>query len=249
MIKLAVCDDDPSEIRMIKRHADEYSMKNAIQISVDEYSKGEELIENYQKGKYDILFLDVEMDSLDGIATAEQIRRMPDHDVAIIYVSNYPEYMQASFNVRASQYLSKPLSYDTFESKINDIIKYKNEEKEKVIEFQNNGDRYYVNESDLISVRSMSKIGKPLLLMIVTSGGTFTAKGRLRDYLDMYSDYLVEPNRSILVNARFVHKFAGNSLILKDGTVIDISRNRVRDIKEKVGTNIMKRVENGRIYS
>lgn len=249
MLRIAVCDDDPAEIRMISRHADEYSIKSKQEIRVDGYSNGEELIEHYEKGKYDILFLDVEMDNLDGLAIAEYIRRLPDHDITIMYVSNYPEYMQASFNVRAAQYMTKPLSYETFESKINDIIKYNQEAKETIVEFHINSDIYFVNKNDLISIKSLSKIGKPLGIMVTTTDSSFNAKGRLRDYIETYSDFLVCPNRSILINAGFVRKFEGNRVVLKNGSIIEISRNKINEVKEQIRKNIMKRMDDDSKYN
>lgn len=248
MIRIAVCDDDDAEIRMIKRHSEEYAVKHGMEIVVDSYHDGEELTKIYSIGKYDIIFLDVEMNNLDGLATAEHIRRLPDHNVVIMFVSNYPEYMQASFNVRAAQYMTKPLLYETYESKINQILEYFREEKDRIIEFTiNMKDSLFVNEQELISIRSMSKIGKSREIEVESTKSRFVAKGTLKFYLEEYGDFLVCPNRSILINSRYVHKFEGKELILKSGERVEISRNHISEIKDEIRKKIMQRINcNGR---
>ena len=71
---------------------------------------------------FQLLFIDVEMPELSGLDVAKRIRKLPDRDVKIVFVSNYPEYMQNSFDFQAFQYLSKPLSYEKFNMVMNNII-------------------------------------------------------------------------------------------------------------------------------
>ena len=64
------------------------------------------------------------MPGRNGIETAEEIRKIPDRNVIIAFITSYPEYMQDSFDVQASQYLTKPISYELFEQKLEKMLAY-----------------------------------------------------------------------------------------------------------------------------
>ena len=69
-----------------------------ISKEIDCYESGEKLVESDQN--YDILFLDIDMDGMNGIETAK-ILREKDKNVKIIYVTSYAEYVHYAFAVHA----------------------------------------------------------------------------------------------------------------------------------------------------
>lgn len=58
---------------------------------------------------YDVVFLDVRMPSLDGVELAHVLRRFA-NPPAVVFVTAYEEYAVRAFEVRASDYLLKPVS-------------------------------------------------------------------------------------------------------------------------------------------
>lgn len=237
MLNIAACDDDPAELALIEGYVQRYSIRYDNEITFAGYSSGEELLKDYERGKYDLIFLDVEMGKMDGIMTAERIRHIPDHDVNIIYVSNYPQYMQASFGVRAAQYLTKPISFEIFENKVNEVIRYISEDKDKVIEIDAERDKYYIRESEIISIETD---GQKLLL--ITEDDTIRIRGKLSDYAKKCEKYMVMPNRSILVNTRFIRMLNSNEIVLTNGRRVGISRNRRMLIKQEINRNLRERL-------
>lgn len=238
MLNIAVCDDDPAELLLIKEYIARYCVKNDDSLTFTGFNCGEELLADYRKGKYDIIFLDVEMGKLDGIMTADRIRHIPDHDVNIMYVSNYPQYMQASFGVRAAQYLTKPISFETFESKIKDVLSYIEEEKDKTIELVISDERYYFKESDIITIETEGQ-----KLLFTTENTSVLVRGKIRDYEKKCEKYMVSPNRSVLVNTRFIQKINGKDITLTNGRKIAISRQRCAAVKQEISKNLSARLD------
>lgn len=58
---VAVCDDDQTQIDILKNNLIRYSIDTDIDFFIDEYISGELLIEKYKslKSPYDIIFLDM----------------------------------------------------------------------------------------------------------------------------------------------------------------------------------------------
>lgn len=99
MVRIAVCDDDmrfTAELEeMVRREADD----SGISVETEAYSDGGTLVADIEKGyRYDLVFLDIEMERVDGISAARQIRRI-DRSALLIYVSGYEQYLKELFEV------------------------------------------------------------------------------------------------------------------------------------------------------
>lgn len=128
LYRIAICDDEVGQIKIISDYLARFSIKTDIEFKIERYTSSNELLKKYynEKSPFDILFLDMEMPGRNGIETAEEIRRLPDRNVLISFITSYPEYMQDSFDVQASQYLTKPVSYELFEEKLEKMLDYIN---------------------------------------------------------------------------------------------------------------------------
>lgn len=84
-MKLAICDDMEMYLKMIKEKIDSCLPDGPH--GIDEFSSGEELLENFEKGKYDAAILDMHMKKLNGLQTAEKICEM-DNDIIIAFHTN-----------------------------------------------------------------------------------------------------------------------------------------------------------------
>ena len=83
-MKIAVCDDDKKDIARLKKLIKAYDADNNIGFSVSEYESGSELLKDVSNGEdVDIIFLDINMDDMDGLSVAKKIREKMD-DVPIV---------------------------------------------------------------------------------------------------------------------------------------------------------------------
>lgn len=101
---------------MTKKSDREYlsSMINAVfagegsdACCVEEYESGRDFLVHFKKDKYDLVFLDIYMDVMNGIETAERIRRT-DTQLRLVLVSTSNDFASESYAVRADYYLLKP---------------------------------------------------------------------------------------------------------------------------------------------
>lgn len=94
MIQIAIVDDESRQIKIIQQSIQNFfRQKNrADDYRIDTFHSGESLIMSSRL--YDLIFLDIQMNGMDGIETAKKIRTW-DRKVCVIYVSNYTEKMAA----------------------------------------------------------------------------------------------------------------------------------------------------------
>ncbi len=89
MFKIAVCDDEKYFQNRIKEILTEYQKEKNMQYKIETFDSGKELLD-CETGirQYKIVFLDMDMDDLNGILTARKIREL-NEDVFIVFVTAY----------------------------------------------------------------------------------------------------------------------------------------------------------------
>lgn len=99
MIKVAICDDDNLFAHQLENIILNTCDKESIKVDTEIYLSGFTL----EKGiltsqKFDLIYLDIQMENGDGISAAKNIRKMDDN-VIIIFVSSYDRYMMELFRL------------------------------------------------------------------------------------------------------------------------------------------------------
>lgn len=110
MILVAICDNDEGATFQIEELIESTYEKHGVEMEIDVYYSGEKLAEAISQGKmYDIIYLDIQMGGLDGLAVGKYIRKM-ELDSIIVYISEYIEYIESVFEVEAFEFIRKPIS-------------------------------------------------------------------------------------------------------------------------------------------
>lgn len=106
-LRIAICDDEKEVCEEVRKRL--LSINPVYQIAI--YYSGKELLQ--EKERFQIVFLDVHMDNLNGIETAEMLRERGT-DECIIFLSGCGEYMAEAFKVKAFRFLNKPIEREAF---------------------------------------------------------------------------------------------------------------------------------------
>lgn len=106
-MRIGICDDLSGHRDHLVLLLDEYCAGKGLAAQIDEFESGEELLDAWTPGAYQILFLDVYMDGMSGVEAARRIREK-DQACAIIFTTTSEEHAMAGYEVRASDYLVKP---------------------------------------------------------------------------------------------------------------------------------------------
>jgi two-component system LytT family response regulator len=102
--KVLIVDDEPAARNKLAHFLKEY---DAFEV-VAQAKNGIQALEYIEKFQPDLMFLDIQMPKLDGIAVASNLEF--DTDVSIVFVTGFSEYAIRAFELNAVDYLLK--SYD-----------------------------------------------------------------------------------------------------------------------------------------
>ena len=94
-LNIAICDDDEAAIEYLKSCITHFYFAFDVEVSISTFTSGRAFLDSYtEKGQYQLIFMDVEMPELNGLDTASILRSTIDRYALLVFVSNYPEYMQ-----------------------------------------------------------------------------------------------------------------------------------------------------------
>ncbi len=149
-MKIAVCDDDKSvvsQLEMILVHGKDRFIEP---LEIEVFYSGEELLDTIRKtGPFELIFLDIEMDEIDGVGVGNTIRReFKDPTTKIVYISAHSHYARVLFDVQPLKFLEKPINSD----EVYNIIAYAIEiygSQNEVLEYQKGQDKYRVPLKDI----------------------------------------------------------------------------------------------------
>ena len=229
MFKIAVCDDVASVCNELKTMI--MDMKNDLickEITIDTFYSGEALIDNIkEENLYDLIFLDIELGKINGVEVGHIIReQMEDYVTKIIYISSKDIYDRQLFDVQPLHFLKKPIDSKKVFDDIQLAMKI-SEKENRNFEFKSFRNTIKVPYRDILYFESR---GRKVFLMGTKNNYIFY--GNINSLEEVLPKFFIHPNRSYFVNYEFVTCFKFEELIMTDGSIIPISRNKRKEIRE-----------------
>lgn len=112
--KSVIIDDEPIAIRIIQEHLEKFENIECVQ----GFTKAIDAIEILNKQSIDLLFLDINMPGISGIAFLRSLTNPP----KVIFTTAYRNFAVDAFELDALDYLVKPISFERFLKAINKFL-------------------------------------------------------------------------------------------------------------------------------
>lgn len=233
MINVAICDDEISVVDKTKKLIEEY---NKYKINIHTYNKGEELIKS--DITFDIIFLDIDMDGINGIETAKKIREY-DKKVKIIYVTNYTDYTYSAFGVHAFAYLIKPINKDELYKQLDEVFSYIDEENDDNIEFITCEGLVRTSVKEICYFEYQSR-----KVVMKTLNKSYIINKKISDVAKEMEAYGFEiPHKSFCINLYNVKSVKGYDIYMMDGSIIPLSQKKSSLFRENLNIYISKQID------
>ena len=221
MIHIAVVDDEDIYVEQLKEYLNRYQMEKNRDIHVTRFRDGDEIIETYA-GNYDVILLDIQMQFMDGMTTAEKIRQM-DSEVVIIFITNMTEYAVRGYEVDALDYIVKPIEYFSFARKLDRALDRIKGRKNNYISVPTENGIRKLNVNDVLYIEVQDHT-----LIYVTETEAVRARGRgtMKEIEQKMVPYgFFRNNNCYLVNLNSVESVNDNYCVVGNKT-LQISRAR-----------------------
>lgn len=225
-MRIAICDDEEKYRIQLKTILDKLLINTDDDIET--FDDGRYLAAAFREVPFDLIFLDIEMPSVDGITLAKKIRSLSDK-VNIVFLTGHIEYALEGYEVNALRYLTKPVDID----KLKEVLSYVRSKmgSSKQIIVKEDGEEILININDVIYIESMNQnVG------IVTNSGTHVIRYNIGDFEEqLRNDGFFRIHRGYLIPLSKVKKLVKNDVVLegRDGEILlPVSRGNIRPLKE-----------------
>jgi len=230
MIKIAICDDEMHICTELENAIIQYEHSHSFCLDLDIYYSAKQLLLKFDEGQqYDVIFLDIEMDELNGIELGNRLRyQYGDERTKVIFISWKKQYAMELFNIRPFDFIEKPIDYNRVEKRLQLIHKLLKQENEYFYySIMNRTEReYYKN---ILYFESMKR-----LVIIHSVNGKTTFYSKLKHIeSEVNEDTFWLVHKSYLVNCHKIKKFEYHQLTMDNGDVIPISQSRRSIIRAK----------------
>lgn len=120
-MKIAVIDDEIQQLRLISQTCREYAESYSVDMSIDAFSDSEDFLKKIQLQAYTLAFIDIYIDSRNGIEIAERLIEK-NRDIIIVFLTASPDFMPQAFSLHAFEYVLKPYAKERIFKVLNDAV-------------------------------------------------------------------------------------------------------------------------------
>lgn len=228
--KIAAIDDNSADTQYVATLVTRWADSAGHVAHISHFPSAEAFLFQYEEEQgFDILLLDIEMGEMNGVELARKVRQTNDA-VQIVFITGYPDFIAQGYEVAALHYLMKPVSGE----KLNEVLdravaNLEKAERRLCVTYDRSTE--FVPFSQILYIEAQKQY-----VLIHTCDETYRMKQSFVKVLEELDEFFYKCQRSFAVNLSYVKRIQSNSVLLKNGEEIPISRG----MAEKIGKEIVR---------
>lgn len=211
MMKAIIVDDEPRAIKLLEDYIKRYGN---IELTAS-FRDPIRALQFINVNKLDLIFLDIDMPGLSGLALAELIPKDP----KIIFTTAYAEHAVKSYDLEATDYLLKPIAFDRFIKaiqKANESVTApsldKSKDSNKIISLKSG---FEIHRVPIHEVLYLEKNGNYMTYFLASK--KIVVRQSIKEALTNLPDQFIQIHKSYIVAVKHM------SLLDKDGVHVNDS--------------------------
>lgn len=115
MLKIAICDDEKKDREEIRYYLTKIEELYDERFQIEDFDSGVTLLDVTKHFIFDLIYLDYQMDGINGLETAQAIRKNGLEQVKFIFISCCDGYVKKLLRLGVIDFLDKPCEYPVFQ--------------------------------------------------------------------------------------------------------------------------------------
>ena len=221
MIRIALCEDDCNQLRFLHNITTEILNSINTEYIITKFTNGNSVLNSVKD--FQIYLLDIQLNDLSGIELAKKIQSRNSNSI-IIFITALKDYIFDAFDLRAFNYILKPIDIKRYKKILYSAIKSLSKP-DKFILAKYNGYSSKILLKDIQYIESLQRKVK-----VHTIYDTFEYYYKLSDIEnELSSEGFFRCHKSFIVNLKFVRSYNNTHIILKNGEEIFLSKYKYLD--------------------
>jgi len=237
MINIAICDDTEKEGKIVYEWVCKYFANKEEIHKIWLFNSSKALWYEIEDGKqFDILLLDIEMPEIDGIDLTYAIKeKIP--ETLVIFITSYEKYVYESFKVQPYRFIPKNKISGMLPEALNDAICYIKKQAGKAYIVKN---QQGIEKILIKNIIYIWHYGKYAYIEKINGENVKVRKTLKEIYQELPEEHFEWIERGCICNLSHIVKIADNCVYLTNGEIQQISRERLREIKERLRHYVME---------
>jgi len=224
--RIAVCDDNPDDLFLMKSllvqelgAMDDCMGDSDDTVVIDTFRSGEELISQIENGtSYAAFFIDIMMDKLTGIETAQRLQQINGQDFDLVFTTLSTEFALDAFSVSAIDYLLKPIDENKLRRALSRCRSLTTAP--ECITITKNKRSFRIVKREISHIESFAHV-----CVFHVNGAEQSTYMSMDSVIQLVNDSsFLRCHRSFIVNLAHIQSINGDYLTLDDNTTIPIGR-------------------------
>ncbi len=224
MISIAICDDETYMLQELKEKVTAYMEEKGLIYHIEIFESAEKLL--FKKSKFDIIFLDIQMNRMSGMQAAQELR-LYDDSCCIIFVTVLKELVFEAFEVNAANYLLKPLSDRKLAHTLDRVVKQLEDGEGSYLTIHKAQSFWQVRIDDILYCEVIKRI-----IYIHQKDSVINYYEKIECLEKNLPSKFFRCHRSYIINLQHVKGYQNNCAIMKNGDSIPVSRLRQQDFSD-----------------
>jgi len=229
MINAIAIDDEPLALKVIESHCEKTDFINLQKT----FTHPTEALKYLRKYPIDLLFVDIQMPSMNGITLVKAIQQ----NTMIIFTTAFSEYAVVSYELNAIDYLLKPINFKRFTQAVNKASEYynyinkQNHSEDKYIFIRADYSLVKIPSADILYIEGLADY----LKIFIRDRKTVVARITMNDMLEkLPSTDFIRVHRSFILPFNRITSVRSNSITLPERE-IPIGKTYIKDFNSRYG--------------
>ena len=232
MLQIYICDDEPSVLKYLSGFISRIAQKNNLEICLSCYEDARRLIfdlEDHINGA-DIIYLDVLMNSCNGIEAGKQIRALG-CEAQLLYLTNSKHHAIASFDTSPLHYILKDdIASEKFEHIFLAAVKKAQKKTQDIFYYEFQQELVCVPVPDIIYLEICGRI-----VTLHTSAGPHRFYSSMKSLSERLSPFgFIRTHKSFLVNPRYIERVSSHKIMLRGQGEIPVGNKYAKEIRRSI---------------
>ena len=228
--RVAIVDDNRMDSEFVRDILDTWAKLRQVNVKAVVFPSAESFLFRYAEDKdWDILLLDIEMGTMDGVTMAKRVRQ-DNEAVQIVFITGYSDYIAEGYEVAALHYLMKPVNQEKLLTVLDRALE-KRKQEERCLNLEAYG------EMVRIPFYEIRYLDVHQNYVTVHAKADYTVKRTLGDFEKELDDRFCRVGRGMILNLKYIQRVTKTEVRLSDGTVLPLPRGAYESLNRAIITH------------
>ncbi|MEE1066747.1 MAG: LytTR family DNA-binding domain-containing protein [Acutalibacteraceae bacterium] len=220
-MKILICDDEQQYVDELKIHIENFMQSRVADFTIDTANNPQAVADSNEI--YQLAFLDIQMDELNGISLAKNLKER-NNKIVIFFVTSHNDYQDEAMDLRAFRFFEKPLNADRLYSGLEKAMEYIDESYVDFYVWTDNEHKQILVDDVIYVERGNRQV------TLVTTQGNFTTRESFDEWCAiLQNSFFYRVHKSFIVNLHYVTGYKYSELFVQNNVRIPIASRRQTD--------------------